>query len=118
MGASLRQADISIDDTDWVKRGRLFPDVAIPDEDASAQAKSGLTEVALVKSGMGPSDARSTVAAADAWLQKGGPLHVTTHLDRPVPLLRPASNGFFSIPRPAFDSLSTFLAVTQSTISN
>jgi hypothetical protein len=71
----------------------------------------------LMAAGMPEAQARTAAQAGESWLKEGGTLRLATHLDAPLPLLRPNPGNRFMPMAPVFDSPQSFLALTKATVT-
>ena len=113
---TLSGAEITLDNSGISKRGRRIASDSYPSDAKSGTGRgSNLTEMALVRAGMAPSKAKSSVTSYQSWLRDGGKLAVKASLDRPLPLFR---IGPFGIPTPVYDDSAAWLAAAKAEITN
>lgn len=114
---TLVSANLSIDNSGYMKRLKKIPDTELPPDGASTAAQTtALNEADLVRAGMLPSQAKAAREALQGWEENGGPLRIETNFTTPIPLFRP--EGRFGIPAFAFSSSAAFIAATNAKVSN
>lgn len=111
---SLSEASLTLDNSGYFKRSKDIPSADIPmDEGVVVSRVLAIDETELVRGGMSPSEAQAAREAVGGWMKKGGTLRLDSNLTQPVSLFKRGS--MFS---PTFDSLTEYLMVTKSKISN
>jgi len=116
-GATLMEANVTIDNSGWFKRNREITAYDVPVDVSAPVARSDVLTISdLVRAGMSPSDAEATREAIENWLTNGGTLRLETNIGQPVPLFRPG--GIFGGQSFAFSSPAAFLVATKARILN
>lgn len=111
---TLAEAGLTVDTSGYFKRSKDIPSADIPvDEGAVASRALAVDETELVRGGMSPSEAQAARETVEGWMKKGGTLRIESNLTQPVALFKQGS--LFS---PTFASLTEYLMMTKSKISN
>lgn len=122
---SLAQADLTIDDSSLQARDREVVDAEVPGPAGSdSRQKVEDPEIAgmrndLVKAGMAPSAADRMTTTVASWYANGGKISFSTRLAQPLVLIASGSASPMDsgMPRPAFDSLASFIVATNAEVS-
>ncbi len=75
-----------------------------------------MAETELVRAGILPSKAKTSLEALNGWIANGGKLRIESNVTKPVPLFRPSA-GFLPF-APAFGSLPEFLVAINGKITS
>jgi len=113
---SLVNGELTLDNSGISKRERKITADSYPSEDKPVVATDPeINDIALVKAGLSPSKAKSSVDAYQSWKRDGGKLKIATANEHPVPLFK---NGLLGPATPAFENQADLLALTKAEITN